>query len=187
MRGSITALAGAMALALSSAASAAVTITSSTGVTSPAPTVDNSHPVVTIDYGQLTVGPGAFSGSYTFYSDVNASANFTLDSSTTGTTFNSASLMGPGGTVLFNVLNPVNPSVWYLNGAQILAGNAESNLYTVSFTGSTNSNTTGVITGNVSLTAVPEAKTWAMMLLGFGAIGMAMRSRRRRTVLAQVA
>ena len=37
-------------------------------------------------------------------------------------------------------------------------------------------------------TAVPEAATWAMMLLGFGGIGMAMRRRRRGTgVLMQVA
>jgi hypothetical protein len=34
---------------------------------------------------------------------------------------------------------------------------------------------------------VPEASTWAMMLLGFGAIGFAMRGRRPTTVLAQVA
>lgn len=34
--------------------------------------------------------------------------------------------------------------------------------------------------------AVPEPATWAMMLLGFGAIGMASR-RRRKPVLAQIA
>ena len=34
--------------------------------------------------------------------------------------------------------------------------------------------------------AVPEPATWAMMLLGFGAIGLAMR-RRRRPALAQIA
>lgn len=33
--------------------------------------------------------------------------------------------------------------------------------------------------------AVPEAATWAMMLMGFGAIGSTMRSARRRTVLRQ--
>jgi len=46
--------------------------------------------------------------------------------------------------------------------------------------------------GNASYSAtlniapVPEPATWAMMLLGFGAIGVAMR-RRRRPALAQVA
>jgi hypothetical protein len=34
--------------------------------------------------------------------------------------------------------------------------------------------------------AVPEPATWAMMLLGFGGIGMAMR-RGRKPVLAQIA
>ena len=34
--------------------------------------------------------------------------------------------------------------------------------------------------------AVPEPATWAMMLLGFGAVGMASR-RRRTQLLAQVA
>ncbi|HEX8838885.1 MAG TPA: PEPxxWA-CTERM sorting domain-containing protein, partial [Sphingomicrobium sp.] len=33
--------------------------------------------------------------------------------------------------------------------------------------------------------AVPEPATWAMMLLGFGAIGVSMR--RRKPVLAQLA
>lgn len=35
--------------------------------------------------------------------------------------------------------------------------------------------------------AVPEPATWAMMLLGFGAIGFSLRSRRRHPVLAQLA
>jgi len=34
--------------------------------------------------------------------------------------------------------------------------------------------------------AVPEPATWAMMLLGFGAVGFAMR-RRQRPALAQIA
>jgi hypothetical protein len=43
-----------------------------------------------------------------------------------------------------------------------------------------------VTTFSASTTAVPEPATWALMLLGFGGIGMAMR-RRRRPALAQVA
>jgi hypothetical protein len=45
------------------------------------------------------------------------------------------------------------------------------------------------LTGTIRVTAtnaVPEPATWALMLLGFGGIGMAMR-RRRRPVLAQIA
>jgi len=44
------------------------------------------------------------------------------------------------------------------------------------------------ISGQASLlgTAVPEPSTWAMMLLGFGAVGYSVR-RRRKTILPQVA
>jgi hypothetical protein len=46
--------------------------------------------------------------------------------------------------------------------------------------------TTGSFGGNVAFTAVPEPATWGMMLLGFGAVGFAMR-RRRQPALAQIA
>jgi hypothetical protein len=48
--------------------------------------------------------------------------------------------------------------------------------------------TTGSFGGNVAFTAasVPEPATWGMMLLGFGAVGFAMR-RRRTPVMAQIA
>ena len=39
---------------------------------------------------------------------------------------------------------------------------------------------------NISISAVPEPATWAMMLLGFGAIGMGMR-RQRKTAVRQLA
>ena len=38
----------------------------------------------------------------------------------------------------------------------------------------------GNILDNVSLTAVPEPATWAMMLVGFGGLGAAMRTTRRK-------
>lgn len=45
-----------------------------------------------------------------------------------------------------------------------------------------------VTAGSVSsVAAVPEPATWAMMLLGFGAIGASMRRRRRVTAIAQMA
>ena len=45
---------------------------------------------------------------------------------------------------------------------------------------------TSTYSGSISFAAVPEPATWAMMLLGFGAIGFALR-RRRALVLAQAA
>jgi hypothetical protein len=35
--------------------------------------------------------------------------------------------------------------------------------------------------GQITVSAVPEPATWAMMILGMGAVGMAMRSRRAKT------
>jgi hypothetical protein len=43
-----------------------------------------------------------------------------------------------------------------------------------------------MVTFSATTTAVPEPATWALMLLGFGGIGLAMR-RRRRPALAQIA
>jgi hypothetical protein len=40
---------------------------------------------------------------------------------------------------------------------------------------------------NLGVGQVPEPATWAMMLLGFGGIGMAMRRGRKTNRLAQVA
>ena len=39
----------------------------------------------------------------------------------------------------------------------------------------------GPIFDNVSITAVPEPGTWAMMILGFAGVGAALRNRRRRS------
>jgi len=49
--------------------------------------------------------------------------------------------------------------------------------------------TTGSYSGTLNVQAVPEPATWAMMLLGFGAIGLSFRSRRRRaqSTFAQIA
>ncbi len=63
-------------------------------------------------------------------------------------------------------------------------------LYNVSLLGSTGTildtfqiNATGTNNfGSITFGAVPEPATWAMMLLGFGMIGVAARSRRRQKV-----
>ena len=54
-------------------------------------------------------------------------------------------------------------------------------------TGRSNGTYANVLLDSLSLSAVPEPSTWAMMLLGFGAIGMAARRSRRKVALAQLA
>lgn len=53
-------------------------------------------------------------------------------------------------------------------------------------TGTSGGNASNVLLGELNLSAVPEPATWAMMLIGFGAIGFAAR-RGRKAALAQLA
>jgi len=70
-------------------------------------------------------------------------------------------------------------------GTQLTYANLTANTwYTFRYTA--NMSTAGSISGNATFYPVPEPATWALMLLGFGGIGLAMR-RRRRPALAQVA
>ncbi len=63
-------------------------------------------------------------------------------------------------------------------------GGAGGHLGTVYFTAGLNDEQDGLFG---SIASVPEPSTWAMMLLGFGAIGLMTRRRRREERLAQLA
>lgn len=63
------------------------------------------------------------------------------------------------------------------------ASNPTFNLGTVALSGGFLAGPASLTISRAPVTAVPEPGTWAMMLLGFGAIGMATR-RRRATMLA---
>lgn len=60
---------------------------------------------------------------------------------------------------------------------------ANSTATTLAFT-STALTPSGPALDNVRISAVPEASTWAMLIAGFGLVGVASRRRRVRTVLA---
>jgi len=90
--------------------------------------------------------------------------------------------------------------VWVWNGSnfiQELTGNTEltwtdlpnwgsTDFYAFTSGGTTPNN--NVLLGGLSAVGgVPEPSTWAMMLLGFGAMGFALRRRKRPALLAQIA
>lgn len=95
---------------------------------------------------------GVTSGSY--------SRTFDL---TLASSFNTAFVNANGGSV-------TAARTTFINGLQ--AGQAYFNIHTTSFPG-------GEI--RAQLAAVPEPGSWALMLAGFGAIGFALRQRRRVT------
>ena len=79
---------------------------------------------------------------------------------------------------------PIFAEVWTLvPGQTLLAGN---HTLAANFT-VTGSHGGGSFGGNLNVTPVPEPATWAMMILGFGAVGFAMRRRLQPAALAQLA
>ena len=191
MRKLLLSAVGAVAVASASMASAAVTVTGSSGLTTlqdpflqSGLVQNNADGSSNISFGIQPVPFPNFSGSFDFSNSIAGVYNIVLQTSTDGVTFTSAAISGGGCTPAICTLSPLPGTSLALNGV-ILAANTS---YTFSF-GGTNSRTTtgGTLNDNVSIDpAVPEPATWAMMLLGFGGIGLAMR-RRRRPALAQIA
>lgn len=122
----------------------------------------------------LTLTPGALYNLMFAYSNngfapnesTSASASFMID--------------GLSGTVSHSTATPTSLN-W-----QIFSGNfVATGPNILSFTNLTGGPNEGILLDAVSVTPVPEPATWAMMLLGFGAIGFAAR-RRRSLAPAQV-
>src|SRR3954451_14502181 len=173
---------GAAALALSpTAANAAVSIVGGSVVNLSVPTPTVSPNGLTINFGQGPIG-ATQGGSFQFLTDTSAYlSNIQVGTSTSGETITGASLTGAGlGAVVFTFFHNGNNNGMTASDIFLNAGTT----YTFSFTGS--GNNAAAVTGNISLTPVPEPATWAMMLVGFAGIGMAVR-RRRQPALAQVA
>lgn len=95
--------------------------------------------------------PAATSGHYVHTFDLLSAA-----------TYSSAFLTGSGGTA-------AGAEATLLAG--LAAGHAYSNIHNGEFPG-------GEIRGFLTAASVPEPATWALMLLGFGALGASLRRRR---------
>lgn len=187
MRKVALALAGIAALAGASVANAAVTVTSATNLNTPNPFTDSLAVQVvgtttTINFGQNTEPNGSFDGSFTFTNPTGGLYTVLVGSSTPGVTFSSSSLVGISGTVGSYPLSGAGTNVMQLPQTLIGPGS-----FMFSFAGD-NTNESGVVNGNITImqAPIPEPASWAMMIIGFGAIGWTLR-RRRRLALAQIA
>ena len=87
-------------------------------------------------------------------------------------------------TSAFTGANLLNSSITGFNNSNVSLQNGVLRLNFIGSTWASNSS------ANIALetaAAVPEPGTWAMMLLGFGAMGAAMRSRRKQKITVRYA
>jgi hypothetical protein len=183
---------GATALTAASAANATLIVTTPTSVSVSGPSTTDS---INYTFGYSDSDTNSpFTETVTWMNDLAGAYGITL--STVATTANgptdvditAAFVTGTGILTQLNLMaNPFNTDLienYALAGIPLDAGT-----YTLTVQGTRGDS--GSFGGNVSFEAgrvgdVPEPATWAMMLLGFGAIGWQLR-RRRSSVLAQVA
>ena len=134
----------------------------------------------------LIAEPGAFSHQFDFMIATDSLANSSVTTTMLGgndVDFSSILLDGFAFTQTSN--DGMGAENWELSAVSLGGG-----LHSIFVNGSvvgTSSN--GAYSGVLNVGAVPEPGTWAMMLLGFGAIGFAMRRSRRRVpvrLLAQI-
>ena len=193
MRKLILGLMGATALTAASAANATLVLTTPTSVTVSGPsTLDN----VNYSFGYSDSDTNSpFTETVTWMNDLAGSYGITL--STVATTANgptdvditAAFVTGTGILNQLNlVANPFNTDLienYALAGIPLTAGT-----YTLTVQGTRGDS--GSFGGNVAFEAghpgdVPEPATWAMMMLGFGAVGWQLRRRSSTLALAQAA
>ena len=185
MRKLVLGLIGATALTVASAANAAVTINSHS--MSATATTDGD---LTFSTGYIDDGATSpFSEWITWTETLDGLYSFDLLSinvsgaAATDVDFTSVVLTGTGivGSIL---LSPAGDSTDQFEHYSLADLALDAGQYTLTINGTRGR--TATFAGTISFAAVPEPGTWAMMLLGFGAVGFAMR-RRRRPALMQLA
>jgi hypothetical protein len=163
---------------------------------------DNELAVRFHEYQQ--VAPASSDGVYTFALGTDVGYDFSIGGDTSGSNILLTNLL-TGQTVSYDPLCPIAP-LCFLNDNTLTADgdiqnsqrlsfaqfiglgfNADiDNTYRIDLTAGGNTVTSFAQLG-AGAPAVPEPATWAMMLLGFGAVGYSMRRRRTAQAVAQAA
>lgn len=161
------------------AAAFAVPASAATTVTVKANPLNCAGPICSYEVSGST-DQTSFSGSAKF--DVPSLGSITgavtsvrLDN-VTDVEFSLVRLIAPDmSTIDFNLTNGFL-DIAYLAPSSVMAGE-----YTILFEGTSGGN--GSFGGNLSFGAVPEASTWAFMIVGFGLVGGALRRTKARPAL----
>ena len=181
MRKLLVSSVGAALLAIGPAAGAAVTIDSSTMVDAGPTTVAD---VTVIGFTDANLSSPTFSESLVLTNTLAGLYSITLTTSSPAVDFTSAILTGLGGPYsLVEIEDDGINEFWRLANPVTL----DPSTYTLTIIG--NNSGAGSLGGSITIrpaVAVPEPATWAMMLIGFGAVGYSIR-RRRRSGLPQLA
>ena len=185
MRKLALALAGAAALTFASAAQATVSINFPPTTVDVTAVVNDGSGSGYINFQKPGLQVGSFTDVLGFHNDEAGLYDMSvLTDMVRGVTFTGLTLSGigvPGGSMSFDGPGTQgNFFVWDISNLGLDVGD-----YTITLTG----NTTLLQTfqGTVNFGAVPEPATWAMMLIGFGAIGASIRRRRTRVAVRQFA
>ena len=163
--------------------------------------------ILTVTYDGTVSGTSAgspFDGTTTFtgtadYADANDDGNFAFSNFTAsfgGTTY---TVLDARGQLLGNVFNVLTGNTLFTSFTFAPGTNFALNTPLAATLGQGGVFTTSPDIGPIQITggagivnssiaaAVPEPSTWAMMLFGFGAMGVALRRRKRGYTLTQVA
>ena len=181
MRKLAVGLFGATALAMASAANATITVDNSSMVFD-GPTSNDGGITTTIGYTEANLATPTFTEWLTFTNTLDGLYSITLSTSSLPVDFTSAILTNGITNYALSLVGQQGPNeFWGLDTTFIPSGQ-----YTLTING--NNSNTGSLGGSVTITeaAVPEPATWALMLIGFGAVGWQLR-RRGRPALAQAA
>ena len=128
--------------------------------------------------------PGPFSDIFTFNLPTNNGSGYSVTNFVSlpvqfNTVLTTLSVVSNPDGILFNIDDALVGSSVVPGGnsiALVMAANPAGNYY-LNLTGISNGHQGGIYNGAISVTAIPEPETYAMMLAGLGALGFLARRR----------